>query len=65
MLFDNPPSHETIRSEVQLLVDRGNIQAIRELDVEGQERFLEIADQVSAIAHLPFAEGCNLRWPRR
>ena len=48
-LFDNPPSHETIRSEVQLLVDGGNTQAIRGLSVGDQTRFLEIVDQVSPL----------------
>jgi len=56
-LLDNPPSHETIRSEVLLAVDDGNIQIIRELGVGDQERFLEIVDQVST--RHP-AEGRNL-----
>jgi len=46
-LLDDPPSHETIRSEVQLAVDDGSIQIVRGLEVGDQERFLEIVDQVS------------------
>lgn len=56
-LLDNPPSHETIRSEVQLAVDDGNIQAIRELTAGDQAKLLEIIDQVSACRHDPPLRG--------
>jgi len=46
-LLDNTPSHETIRAEVQLLVDNSNINTIRGLAIGDQARFLEITDQVS------------------
>lgn len=47
-LLSNPPSHETIRSEVQLAVDDGNVQVVGGLEVGDQTGFLEIVDQVSA-----------------
>jgi hypothetical protein len=47
-MLDNPPSNEIIRSEVQLAVDNGNIQAIRGLEARDQAKFLELVDQVSA-----------------
>ncbi|KAF9651828.1 hypothetical protein BDM02DRAFT_3109904 [Thelephora ganbajun] len=46
-LLDNPPSQESIRAEVQFVVDNGNIGVIRELGARDQTRFLEIVDQVS------------------
>ncbi|KAF9642024.1 hypothetical protein BDM02DRAFT_3124909, partial [Thelephora ganbajun] len=46
-LLDNPPSQESIRAEVQFVVDNGNIRVIRELGTKDQARFLEIVDQVS------------------
>ena len=47
-LLSNPPSHEVIRSEVQLAVENGSFQVIRGLAVGDQARFLEIIDQVRA-----------------
>ncbi|KAF9642619.1 kinase-like protein, partial [Thelephora ganbajun] len=46
-LLDNPPSQESIRAEVQLVVDDGNIGVIRELGARDQARFLEIVDQAA------------------
>ncbi|KAF9647702.1 hypothetical protein BDM02DRAFT_3129539, partial [Thelephora ganbajun] len=46
-LLDNPPSQESIRAEVQLVVDNGNIGVIRELGTKDQARFLEIVDQAT------------------
>ncbi|KAF9646166.1 kinase-like protein [Thelephora ganbajun] len=46
-LLDNPPSQESIRAEVQLVVDNGNIGVFRELGTKDQARFLEIVDQAT------------------
>lgn len=47
-LLETPLQHETIRAEVQLLVDGGDIQAIRGFAADDQAKFLEIVDQVRA-----------------
>ena len=62
-LLDNPPSHKAIRSEVQLAVDNGSIQVIRELAVRDQARFLEIIDQVRTYHHSPHERWQPLKAP--
>ena len=56
-LLDNPPSNEKIQSEVQLVVDHGNIQVIKGLGAGDQARFLEITDQVSTCHSCPSLRG--------
>lgn len=64
-LLRNPPSHETIRSETQLLVDCGHIEAIRGFAPEDQARFLEILDHVRTYHRgVPSLEDPNFCWPR-
>ncbi|KAF9646096.1 kinase-like protein [Thelephora ganbajun] len=46
-LLDNSSSQESIRAEVQLVVDNGNTGVIRELGTKDQARFLEIVDQAT------------------
>ena len=54
-LLNNQAPHETIRSEVQLAVNNGNIiNAIRALAVGEQARLLEIIDQVSTLYPSPW-----------
>ena len=64
MLLGSPLPHETIRSEVQLAVGNGNINAIRRLAVGDQEKLLEIIDQVCAchpttLSHPQDGEPCS------
>ena len=56
-LLDNPPSHKTIQSEVQLMVDHGNIQTFNGLGAGDRARFVEIIDQVSACHPGPLLRG--------
>ncbi|KAF9646885.1 kinase-like protein [Thelephora ganbajun] len=46
-LLDNTLSLESIRAEIQLVVDSGNIGVIRELETRDQIRFLDIVDQAA------------------
>lgn len=50
-LLDNHADHETIRSDLQLAANSGNIiNAVRALAVGEQARLLEIIDQVRSLS---------------